>query len=67
MHQVRPDQSHNCKQEVKLLPFRCLLEKDPIAQKHVARIQKLRGTYDSLGNMGQFQSNRDGKPLLRVV
>ena len=29
---------------------RCLLEKDPIAQRHVARIQKLRGTYDSMGN-----------------
>ena len=30
--------------------FRCLLEKDPIAQKHAARIEKMRGTYDSMGN-----------------
>ena len=30
--------------------LRCLLEKDPVAQRHVARIQKLRGTYDSMGN-----------------
>ncbi len=29
---------------------RCLLEKDPIAQKHAARIKKLRGTYDRYGN-----------------
>jgi hypothetical protein len=33
-----------------IICFRCLLEKDPIAQRHVARIQKLRGTYDSMGN-----------------
>ena len=26
------------------------MEKDPVAQRHVARIQKLRGTYDSMGN-----------------
>jgi hypothetical protein len=32
------------------LTNRCLLEKDPVAQRHVARIQKLRGTYDSMGN-----------------
>ena len=32
-------------------PFsRCLLEKDPIAQKHQARISRLRGTYDRYGN-----------------
>ena len=30
--------------------YRCLLEKDPIAQKHAARIEKMRGTYDSMGN-----------------
>ena len=30
--------------------YRCLLEKDPIAQKHAARIEQMRGTYDSLGN-----------------
>ena len=29
---------------------RCLLEKDPIAQKHAARIANMRGTYDSMGN-----------------
>ena len=33
-----------------LLIYRCILEKDPIAQKHAARIQKMRGTYDSMGN-----------------
>ena len=30
--------------------YRCLLEKDPIAQKHAARIEQMRGTYDSMGN-----------------
>ncbi len=30
--------------------LRCVLERDPIAQKHMSRIQKMRGTYDSLGN-----------------
>lgn len=30
--------------------IRCILERDPIAQKHVARIQKLRGSYDEMGN-----------------
>ena len=30
--------------------FRCVLERDPIAQKHMAKIQNLRGTYDSMGN-----------------
>ncbi len=30
--------------------YRCLLEKDPIAQKHAARIKKLRGTYDRYGH-----------------
>jgi hypothetical protein len=30
--------------------YRCLLDKDPIAQKHAARINQMRGTYDSMGN-----------------
>jgi hypothetical protein len=35
---------------VSISVFRCILERDPIAQKHAARIQKMRGTYDSMGN-----------------
>ena len=27
-----------------------MLEKDPVAQKHAAKIRKLRGTYDKYGN-----------------
>merc|ERR1712156_1122895 len=30
--------------------IRCVLERDPIAQKHLAKIQTMRGTYDSMGN-----------------
>jgi hypothetical protein len=30
--------------------LRCLLEEDPIAQKHLAKIKKYRGEYDEWGN-----------------
>ena len=42
---------------------RCLLEKDPIAQKHAARIKKLRGTYDRYGNRRppDFIANAQGQ------
>ncbi len=35
---------------VPLLLSRCILERDPVAQKHAARIKKHRGTYDRYGN-----------------
>ena len=40
---------YDCLVDIPIL-YRCLLEKDPIAQKHAARIEQMRGTYDSLGN-----------------
>ena len=29
---------------------RCMLDKDPIAQRHMAKINKYRGEYDKWGN-----------------
>ena len=35
---------------VEIFLLRCLLEEDPIAQKHLAKIKKYRGEYDEWGN-----------------
>ena len=51
-----------------LLARRCLIERDPIAQKHSARIQKLRGTYDSMGNRmpPEFEEGRGRRRKKRL-
>ena len=31
-------------------PFRCLVEQDPVARKHAAKLKRFSGTYDRYGN-----------------
>ena len=44
---------------------RCVLERDPIAQKHLAKIQTMRGTYDAMGNRLPPPNPSEGAPARR--
>ena len=41
------------------------MERDPIAQKHLAKIQTMRGTYDAMGNRLPPPNPSEGAPARR--